>query len=72
MIKTISALDTLREELHNVQSKQKECVSHYGYIISSKRYIYQRLTMEAKEIKEGIELFVRLCDNKQKNNKERS
>ena len=56
----MNAIQSMRRELHRTQALMGECESVSGYILSSKRYVYQDLVRKAAELRESIEWLERL------------
>ena len=50
----MTAIETLKKELSNVNKEQAKCLSDCGHVRTSHRYQYQLLVREARALWESI------------------
>lgn len=60
----LTALEALKNELHDLYKKELDCVYSSGIVKFYRRNEYQKLYREEKRIKESIELLEQLNTKK--------
>ena len=54
---TMTARQTIKMELEEVQGRQALLVTEYGQVKTGRRYEYQELTRQAAQLREALQTF---------------